>query len=73
MGGAIAVVHWPHGFDVRQGGFEFNFAIIVMCLAVLLLGAGNLAVDRFLAMRWRGRSAAAAADRPAEPPAVHRS
>src|SRR5262249_43588644 len=56
MVGAIAVVHWPHGFDVRHGGYEFNFAIIVMCLAVMLLGAGNLAVDRFLHTRWRGRA-----------------
>jgi putative oxidoreductase len=47
MAGAIATVHWPNGFDIRKNGFEYNFAIIVMCVCLVLSGAGPLAVDRF--------------------------
>jgi hypothetical protein len=46
MLGAIARVHWPNGFDITKGGFEYNFAIIVMCLCLVLGGPGPLAVDR---------------------------
>jgi putative oxidoreductase len=59
MAGAIATVHWPNGFrllDPSQPGkvgYEYNFAIIVMCVAVVLLGGGTLAVDRFFHMRSR--------------------
>jgi putative oxidoreductase len=48
MAGATATVHWPNGFDIRNGGFEYNFAIILMCLCLVLGGPGPLAVDRFL-------------------------
>jgi uncharacterized membrane protein YphA (DoxX/SURF4 family) len=51
MVGAIALVHWPHGFDLRQGGFEYNFLIIMVCLALILVGGGYLAVDRFFRLR----------------------
>lgn len=47
MVGAIATVHWPHGFDNQQGGFEYNFALISMSLCLVLGGPGPLAVDRF--------------------------
>ena len=47
MVGAILIVHLPKGFDIRQGGFEYNFALIVMCLCLVLGGAGPFAVDRF--------------------------
>jgi len=45
MAGAVAVVHWPNGFDLSKGGFEYNFAIIVMCLCLVLGGPGPFAVD----------------------------
>jgi len=51
MAGAIAVVHWQNGFDIRQGGFEYNFAIIMMCLCLVLGGPGPLAVDRFIRIK----------------------
>jgi uncharacterized membrane protein YphA (DoxX/SURF4 family) len=50
MVGAIALVHWPR-FDVREGGFEYNFLIIAVCLVLILVGGGNLAVDRFFRLR----------------------
>ena len=51
MGGAIALVHWPHGFDIRNNGFEYNFAIIMMCLCLVLGGPGPFAVDRVFRLR----------------------
>jgi putative oxidoreductase len=51
MLGAIARVHWPHGFDITKGGFEYNAAIIVMCVCLLLGGPGPIAVDRVFRMR----------------------
>jgi putative oxidoreductase len=49
---AIAKVHGQHGFFLNLGvpgkgpGFEFNFALIVAALAVLIGGAGVLSLDR---------------------------
>jgi putative oxidoreductase len=51
MAGAIAVVHWPHGFDIRQNGYEYNFVLIVICLCLVLGGPGPFAVDRFFRIR----------------------
>jgi putative oxidoreductase len=51
MAGAIYTVHWPNGFDIQKGGFEYNFAIIVVCLCIVLGGPGPVAVDRFLRLR----------------------
>ena len=46
MLGAIATFHGTNQFDVSKGGFEYNFAIIVMCLCLVLGGPGPIAVDR---------------------------
>src|SRR5262249_38444310 len=45
MIGAIATVHWPNGFDLRHGGFEYNFAILVMCAALIVGGGGTWGGD----------------------------
>jgi putative oxidoreductase len=51
---AIAKVHGKHGFFLNLGvpgkgpGFEFNFALIAMALAILIGGAGILSLDRAL-------------------------
>jgi putative oxidoreductase len=52
MMGAIATVHWPK-FDIREGGCEYNVAIIIMCLCLVLGGPGPLAVDRVFRFRRR--------------------
>jgi putative oxidoreductase len=51
MGGAIVTVHGSKGFSLEDGGFEYNFAILVICAAVFLLGGGSLAVDRWFKIR----------------------
>jgi putative oxidoreductase len=57
MVGAIATVHWPKGFSLLHGGYEYNFALIVMCLPLILAGGGWLALDRLISVRLRrGRS-----------------
>jgi putative oxidoreductase len=43
------------GFNFKNVGTEYNFAIIVMCVTVILLGAGALAVDHYL---WRRKQLA---------------
>ena len=49
---AIAKVHGKHGFFLNLGvpgkgpGWEYNFALIAMALAILIGGAGMLSVDR---------------------------
>jgi putative oxidoreductase len=55
MAGAIALVHAPNGFDIRHGGWEYNFVLIVVCVAVILLGSGLIGVDRWLRFRRRPR------------------
>jgi putative oxidoreductase len=55
MVGAIAKVHWQHGFflnwSLQPGkghGYEANLAFIAMALACLIAGGGALSVDRLL-------------------------
>ncbi len=50
---AIAKVHWKNGFFLAaqpgQGnGWEYNFALIAMALAVVIGGAGALSIDILL-------------------------
>jgi putative oxidoreductase len=51
MAGAIYFVHGPHGFALQDQGFEYNFAILVLCVTVFLTGAGALSVDRVFRLR----------------------
>jgi putative oxidoreductase len=57
MIGAMATVHWQHGFflnaELKPGkghGIEYTLALLGMGLAVLVGGAGALSVDRLLAV-----------------------
>lgn len=56
MIGGIVKVRGPQGFEL-PGGYEYNFLILVVCVAVMLMGAGTFSIDRFL--RWRKRVAPA--------------
>jgi putative oxidoreductase len=51
---AIATVHGKHGFFLatqpgQANGWEYNFALIAMAVAVLIGGAGALSIDYALA------------------------
>src|SRR5262245_2337810 len=44
--GAIYTVTWERGFSFASGGgYEYNVAILAMCLAVVCLGGGPLSVS----------------------------
>jgi hypothetical protein len=64
---AIATVHWPKGFWVTAGGFEYNLAIIAAAIGVATIGAGRFSLDRAagwddaLSGVWWGVGALAAA------------
>lgn len=58
MIGAIWLVHWKNGMFGR-GGYEFNLALIVLSLVVLVLGAGAWSVDRAIASSTGSREAPA--------------
>ncbi len=57
MMGAIAAVHWPHGFFMnwfgqQQGeGFEYHLLVIAMSAALVIIGGGKWAVDDVIARR----------------------
>jgi putative oxidoreductase len=42
---AIATVHWQHGFFIQNQGFEYNIALIGICISLILSGAGRLSLD----------------------------
>jgi putative oxidoreductase len=43
---AIATVHWPKGFWVTRGGYEFNLTLIASAAAVAIAGPGAYSIDR---------------------------
>jgi putative oxidoreductase len=56
MMGAMATVHWQHGFflnvELKPGkghGIEYTLALLAMAIAILIAGAGALSVDRLIA------------------------
>ena len=44
MVGAVLVVHWPHGYFMQNGGFEYPFNLIFLALAVIIGGPGKAAL-----------------------------
>ena len=55
---AVAKVHWQSGFFLNMSlepgkghGFEFNWALIGMALALLVGGGGAKSLDRLI-LRW---------------------
>jgi len=44
MLGAIFLVHGKNGFGMMGGGFEYNFALIMMCLALIGTGPGQFKI-----------------------------
>lgn len=46
MLGAIALVHGKNGFNMMNGGFEYNYLVIMACVALIAIGAGPLSIGR---------------------------
>ena len=47
MVGAIVMVHGKNGFS-GEGGFEFNFVLMLMALAIFIAGPGKIALAKLL-------------------------
>ncbi|MEJ2152205.1 MAG: DoxX family protein [Gemmatimonadota bacterium] len=45
MAVAIVTVHLPKGWNVFNGGYEFNLALIIMLIGVIVLGPGPFSID----------------------------
>lgn len=54
LGGSVGPAPEANAFNFAQVGAEFNFAIIVMCLTLILLGSGIASLDHFLVSRRSG-------------------
>ena len=54
---AIIKVHGPNGFDIQQGGYEYNLSLMAAALGLLLGGPGALSVHEALQPRKRPRLA----------------
>ena len=48
MIGAIALVHWPHGYDVTKGGMEYALAQLLNSVVLIITGAGDYSLVRIL-------------------------
>jgi uncharacterized membrane protein YphA (DoxX/SURF4 family) len=57
MLGAALFVQLPYGWDVFEGGVEFNIALILLLLAPILLGVGPLSTDDVVGLGRRGKPA----------------
>lgn len=68
----ISVGVGPHGFTFAASGFEYNFILIVACLAVLMLGSGWFSLDHLIFDRVRGRRTLMQPANPAMPRAEDR-
>ena len=55
---AMYFVHFERGWDVFQGGYEYNIALIIFLISVITLGAGPISVDGAIARRRGGDTTA---------------
>ena len=51
MIGAVLFVHFGRGWDVFEGGYEYNIALILLLGTVIAFGAGPISVDGAIARR----------------------
>lgn len=51
MLGAMLFVNFSRGWDVFEGGYEYNIALILLLATVMAFGAGPLSVDGRIAGR----------------------
>lgn len=56
MAGAIALVHWPHGFGIGHGGMEYAFTQLLVAVVLLLTGPGSFSLARWLPAPLGARS-----------------
>lgn len=45
---AVILLGWPNGFDVRNGGYEYQAALLVAYIFILVNGGGKFSVDHYI-------------------------
>ncbi len=50
MAVAIVTVHWPKGFFVQNGGYEYNLVLVITAIAAALIGPGAFSLDHLLGL-----------------------
>jgi len=45
---AVVKVHIHKGFFITAGGFEYNFVIMIICIALIITGAGKYSINNKL-------------------------
>lgn len=45
---AFVLLGLPNGFDVRNGGYEYQLALLVMCIFILVNGSGKFSADKVI-------------------------
>lgn len=43
---AMVSVHLSKGFFLQSGGFEYNFVLICLCVALMMLGGGKFSITK---------------------------
>lgn len=51
MAVAVFGFHWPRGFFMSNGGFEYPFALLGMAIALIVSGGGNASLDAQMGVR----------------------
>ena len=54
---AVSKVHAPKGYDVMQGGMEYNVALMAIAAGLLLAGPGRVSAHEAVENAARGRGA----------------
>jgi putative oxidoreductase len=54
MCGAVFTYTGNQGFSAVKGGYEYNFVLILICLALLFAGPGTFSLDRVVRVKSRG-------------------
>ena len=49
----VGTIYWLTGAQGFKSGWDYNFAVIVMCLALMISGGGTLAVDQVIRIKRR--------------------
>ena len=44
-------IYWLTGAQGFKGGWDYNFAVIIMCLALVISGGGSLALDQLIRIK----------------------
>ena len=49
----VGTIYWLTGAQGFKSGWDYNFAVIIMCLALMISGGGTLAIDQVIRIKRR--------------------